>query len=142
MKSTVEEAMRKLFNPEFLNRIDEAIVFRNLEKEDILKIIEIELLDLVKNIAEHKMEIVLDQSAKNFLVEKGFDQKYGARPLKRAIQKYVEDPLAEEILRGSFKESAKILAKHVENTEELIFIDENLNLDIDEEKEKTDTGEA
>ena len=142
MKSTVEEAMRKLFNPEFLNRIDEAIVFRNLEKEDILKIIEIELLDLVKNIAEHKMEIDLDQSAKNFLVEKGFDQKYGARPLRRAIQKYVEDPLAEEILRGSFKESAKILAKHVENTEELIFIDENLDLDIDEEKEKSDSGEA
>lgn len=143
MKSTVEEAMRKLFNPEFLNRIDEAIVFRNLEKEDILKIIEIELEDLVKNIAEHKMDIVLDQSAKNFLVEKGFDQKYGARPLRRAIQKYVEDPLAEEILRGSFKESAKILAKHVDNTEELIFIDENLDLDInDEEKEKSGSGEA
>ncbi len=143
MKNTVEDAMKKLFNPEFLNRIDEAIVFRNLEKDDILQIINIELQDLLKNISEHKMEIILDQTAKNFLVDKGFDQKYGARPLRRAIQKYVEDPLAEEILRGSFKEGAKIIAKHVEGTEELIFIDENLNLDItDKEKEKTDTGEA
>jgi ATP-dependent Clp protease ATP-binding subunit ClpC len=141
MKNTLEEAMRKLFNPEFLNRVDEAIVFRNLEKSDILQIINIELEDLLKNIAEHKMEIVLDESAKNFLVDQGFDQKFGARPLKRAIQKYVEDPLAEEILRGSFKEGAKIIAKHVEGTEELVFMDENLNLDItDEEKEKTDTG--
>ncbi len=143
MKNTVEDAMKKLFNPEFLNRIDEAIVFRNLEKDDILKIISIELQDLLKNISEHRMEIVLDDSAKNFLVDKGFDQKYGARPLRRAIQKYVEDPLAEEILRGSFKEGAKIIAKHVEGTDELVFMDENLNLDItDEEKEKTDTGEA
>ena len=143
MKNTVEDAMKKLFNPEFLNRIDEAIVFRNLEKEDIFKIIEIELQDLFKNISEHKMEIILDQSAKNFLVEKGFDPKYGARPLRRAIQKYVEDPLAEEILRNSFKEHSKIIAKHVENTEELIFIDENINLDItDEKEEKTGSGEA
>jgi ATP-dependent Clp protease ATP-binding subunit ClpC len=141
MKNTLEEAMRKLFNPEFLNRVDEAIVFRNLEKSDILQIINIELQDLLKNIAEHKMEIVLDESAKNFLVDQGFDQKFGARPLRRAIQKFVEDPLAEEILRGSFKEGAKIIAKHVEGTEELVFMDENLNLDItDEEKEKTDTG--
>jgi ATP-dependent Clp protease ATP-binding subunit ClpC len=141
MKNTLEDAMRKLFNPEFLNRIDEAIVFRNLEKSDILQIISIELQDLLKNIAEHKMEIVLDDSAKNFLVEQGFDQKFGARPLRRAIQKYVEDPLAEEILRGSFKEGAKIIAKHVEGTEELVFMDENMNLDItDEEEEKTDTG--
>jgi len=141
MKNTLEDAMKKLFNPEFLNRVDEAIVFRNLEKEDILQIINIELQDLLKNIAEHKMEIVLDDSAKNFLVDQGFDQKFGARPLRRAIQKYVEDPLAEEILRGSFKEGAKIIAKHVEGTEELVFMDENMDLDIpDEEKEKTDTS--
>jgi ATP-dependent Clp protease ATP-binding subunit ClpC len=143
LKNTVEDAMRRLFNPEFLNRVDEAIVFRNLEKEDILKIIDIELRDLIKNIHENKMEITLDQSAKNFLVDKGFDQKYGARPLRRAIQKYVEDPLAEEILRGSFKEGTKIVARHVENTEELIFIDENLELHIpDPAKEKTDSGES
>lgn len=134
LKSTVEEAMRKLFNPEFLNRIDETIVFRNLEREDILQIIEIELKDLYKNMRENKLELALDQSAKNFLVDKGFDQKYGARPLKRAIQKYVEDPLAEEILRGSFKEGAKIIAKNFENADHLIFIDEEIDIP-DKEKE-------
>lgn len=130
LKNTVEEAMRKLFNPEFLNRLDETIVFRNLEREDILQIIDIELKDLYKNMRDNKMELTLDQSAKNFLVDKGFDQKFGARPLKRAIQKYVEDPLAEEILRGSFKDGAKIVAKHFEGTDHIVFIDENLQVDV------------
>jgi ATP-dependent Clp protease ATP-binding subunit ClpC len=139
LKNTVEEAMNKLFNPEFLNRVDETIVFRNLDKTDILNIIDIELRDLLKNIHENKMTIHLDESARNFLVEKGYDQKYGARPLRRAIQKYVEDPLAEEILRGTFKEGSSILAKHVELTEELIFIGEEP--DPHTEKETTDTSE-
>ena len=133
LKSTVEEAMKKLFNPEFLNRLDETIVFRNLEREDILQIIDIELKDLYKNMRDNKMVVTLDQSAKNFLVDKGFDQKYGARPLKRAIQKYVEDTLAEEILRGSFKEGAKIIAKHFENTDHIVFIDEDSQVDISDE---------
>ena len=139
LKTTVEDAMHKLFNPEFLNRLDETIVFRNLDKDDILKIIEIELRDLLNNIHESKMTIHLDDSAKSFLVEKGFDQKYGARPLRRAIQKYVEDPLAEEILRGTFKEGSSIIVKHFENTEEMIFIAEEP--DPLKEKEKTDSGE-
>jgi ATP-dependent Clp protease ATP-binding subunit ClpC len=139
LKSTVEDAMRKLFNPEFLNRIDETIVFRNLEREDILQIIDIEVQELLKNIRENKMELDLEQSAKEFLVDKGFDQKFGARPLRRAIQKYIEDPLAEEILRGSFKDGAKILAKHPENSEELIFTTEEAELHLsDEAKQKSD----
>jgi ATP-dependent Clp protease ATP-binding subunit ClpC len=141
LKNTVEDAMKKLFNPEFLNRIDETIVFRNLDREDIIKIIDIELQDLLKNIHENKMELALDQTAKDFIVNKGFDQKYGARPLRRAIQKYVEDPLAEEILRGSFKEGSHIVAKYFENTEELAFIDENVDDKISD-KEKADSGEA
>jgi ATP-dependent Clp protease ATP-binding subunit ClpC len=141
LKNTVEDAMKKLFNPEFLNRVDETIVFRNLEKVDIFNIIDIELKDLLKNISDNKMEFTLDHTAKDFLVEKGFDQKYGARPLRRAIQKYVEDPLAEEILKGLFKDGAKITAKYFEPAEELVFIDENLVTHIsDEEKEKTDSG--
>ncbi len=137
LKNTLEDAMKKLFNPEFLNRVDETIVFRSLTKKDILKIIDIELRDLMNNIAEHKMEVILDKSAKNFLVEKGYDEKFGARPLRRAIQKYVEDPLAEEILRGSFEEGTRITAKFVKNTDELIFIDEKIDIS-DEEAEKTD----
>ena len=124
MKDTVEDAMKKLFNPEFLNRIDDTIVFRNLTKEDIMQIINIEIKGLYKNLEENKMDLILDQTAKEFLVDKGFDEKFGARPLRRAIQKYVEDPLAEEILRGSFKEGTKIMAKHVVGAEDLIFYDE------------------
>jgi ATP-dependent Clp protease ATP-binding subunit ClpC len=139
LKTTVEDAMHKLFNPEFLNRLDETIVFRNLDRDDILKIIEIELRDLLNNIHESKMTIHLDDSAKNFLVEKGYDQKYGARPLRRAIQKFVEDPLAEEILRGTFKEGSSIIARHVEKTEELIFISEEP--DPQKEKEVSDSSE-
>ncbi len=139
LKSTVEDAMRKLFNPEFLNRIDETIVFRNLEREDILQIIDIEIQELLKNIRENKMELDLDQSAKEFLVDKGFDQKFGARPLRRAIQKYVEDPLAEEILRGSFKDGTKIIARHPEKADELIFTSEEAEMHLsDETKQKTD----
>lgn len=141
LKNTVEDAMKKLFNPEFLNRIDETIVFRNLEKEDIMKIIDIQIQDLFKNIHENKMELIIDQSAKDFIVDKGFDPKYGARPLRRAIQKYIEDPLAEEILKGSFKEGTKIIAKHIENTDILVFFDESLDTNIsDETKEKTDSS--
>ncbi len=143
LKNTVEDAMRKLFNPEFLNRIDETIVFRNLEKTDILKIIDIELKDLYYNMRENKLELELDDTAKSFLVDKGFDQKYGARPLRRAIQKYVEDPIAEEILRGSFKEGSKIVAKHFENTDEVVFIEDDSALNSPhEEKEKSDTTES
>ncbi|NJD21992.1 MAG: ATP-dependent Clp protease ATP-binding subunit [Melioribacter sp.] len=122
LKNTVEDAMKKLFNPEFVNRIDETIVFRNLDKEDIKKIISIEMKDLIKNISDNKMTIELHKSATDFLADKGFDQKFGARPLKRAIQKYVEDPLAEELLLSHFKEGDKILIKHRKSTEELYFV--------------------
>lgn len=122
LKNTVEDAMKKLFNPEFLNRLDEAIVFRNLDINDIKQIVTIEMRDLVKNISDNKMTIELHESAKDFLGEKGFDQKFGARPLKRAIQKYVEDPLAEELLLGHFKEGDKIIVKRKLETDELYFL--------------------
>lgn len=137
MKDTVEDAMKKLFNPEFLNRIDDTIVFRHLNKEDIMEIISIEIKGLYKNLEESKMDLMVDQTAKEFLVNKGFDEKFGARPLRRAIQKYVEDPLAEEILRGSFKEGTKIIAKHVEGTDDLIFYDEAAEITNSGEETKT-----
>ncbi|MBK8946564.1 MAG: ATP-dependent Clp protease ATP-binding subunit [Ignavibacteriae bacterium] len=122
LKSTVQDAMKNLFNPEFLNRIDETIVFRNLEKEDIKKIASVEMKDLINNLKENKMKIILDESAEDFISEKGFDPKYGARPLRRAIQQYIEDPLAEEILREVFKEGDTIIVKHKLQTEELYFV--------------------
>ena len=121
LKNTVEDAMKKLFNPEFLNRIDETIVFRNLDKDDIKQIISIEMKDLIKNLANNKMQIELTTESQDFLADKGYDPKFGARPLKRAIQKYIEDPLAEELLLGNVKEGDKIFVRHKEGTDGLYF---------------------
>jgi len=122
LKNTVVDAMKKLFNPEFLNRVDEIIVFRNLDKNDIKNIIKIEMKELIENVHNHKMEIKLDESTEEFLTDKGYDPKNGARPLKRAIQKYIEDPLAEEMLLHSFKEGDSIIVKHKEKSPELYFV--------------------
>jgi ATP-dependent Clp protease ATP-binding subunit ClpC len=97
-KSIIENALKKAFAPEFLNRIDDVIVFNALEKEHIDLIIEIELKKLYARIAELGYKLNLSDRAKAFIAEKGFDKQFGARPLKRAIQKYVEDALAEEII--------------------------------------------
>ena len=97
-KSIIENALKKTFAPEFLNRIDDVIVFNALEKEDINLIIEIELKKLYARINDLGYQLVLSDSAKAFIADKGFDRQFGARPLKRAIQKYVEDALAEEII--------------------------------------------
>lgn len=134
LKNTVEDAMRRLFNPEFINRIDETIVFRNLEIDDIKEIIKIELKDLIDNIRERKMELVLDIEAENFLAEKGFDPKFGARPLKRTIQKFVEDPLAEELLLNHFKDGNRIIVKHKPETEELYFVTEENAIPLEKDE--------
>ena len=146
LKTTVEDAMKNLFNPEFLNRIDETIVFRNLEKEDIKQIASIEMRDLVANLKETKMEIELDADAEDFIAEKGFDPKFGARPLRRAIQQFIEDPLAEEILRESFVEGDKIVVKKKKELDELYFTAEKIvkeedNKVKDEPKEEENPSE-
>lgn len=110
VKNTIEEAVKKLFNPEFINRIDDFIIFKKLEKKHIYDIIEIQLLQIRERLKSNFMELELSDKAKDFMVEKGFDDKYGARPLKRAIQKYVEDELADFLLRGTLKIGSKIIA--------------------------------
>lgn len=99
-KGVIENALKKAFAPEFLNRIDDVVIFNSLSKEDIHKIIDIELAQLYKRISDLGYSLQLSAEAKDFLGEKGFDSQFGARPLKRAIQKYVEDSLAEEIIKG------------------------------------------
>ena len=103
-KSVIENALKKAFAPEFLNRIDDVVVFNVLEKEDINKIIDIELSKLLGRIKELGYTLKLSKKAKDFIADKGFDQQYGARPLKRAIQKYIEDALAEEIIKSVINE--------------------------------------
>ncbi|GAB5563072.1 MAG: ATP-dependent Clp protease ATP-binding subunit [Winogradskyella sp.] len=107
-KAVIENALKKAFAPEFLNRIDDVIVFNALEKEDINKIIDIELVKLVDRIKDLGYILKLTNSAKDYIAEKGFDKQYGARPLKRAIQKYVEDALAEEIINSKIQEGDTI----------------------------------
>ena len=123
MKSTIEDALKRVFNPEFLNRIDDIIVFHPLEKQHIFKIIDITAGKLFKRLREMGIEVEIEEKAKEFLVDKGYDQKYGARPLKRALQKYVEDPLAEEMLKGRFTEGSTILISFDEKENELRFLD-------------------
>ncbi|MDZ7681693.1 MAG: AAA family ATPase [Fodinibius sp.] len=121
MKSTIQDALKKVFNPEFLNRIDDVITFRALEKEDIFKIIDILSDDLFERIRSLGYSIELTKGAKDFLSDKGFDQKYGARPLKRAIQKYVEEPLAEDLLETEHEDGATIKIKMNKSRDGLVF---------------------
>ncbi|MBU3681027.1 MAG: ATP-dependent Clp protease ATP-binding subunit [Flavobacterium sp.] len=107
-KSIIENALKKTFAPEFLNRIDDVIVFNALEKHDIDLIIEIELKKLIARVAELGYQLALSAEAKSFIAEKGFDKQFGARPLKRAIQKYVEDTLAEEIITSKIGQGDEI----------------------------------
>ena len=140
LKNTVESALKDLFNPEFLNRVDDTIVFRNLEKSDITKIIKIELKDLIKNLSRNKMEIELDDSADEFLTNKGYDPRFGARPLKRAIQHYIEDPLSEELLLGNIKAGDKILVSNPEGKDNLIFNTVKQNENSSNEEDKHEHG--
>jgi len=107
-KSVIENALKKAFAPEFLNRIDDVVVFNSLEREDIHKIIDIELAKLFARIKDIGYNLNLTEKAKDYIAEKGFDKQYGARPLKRAIQKYIEDALAEEIVTSKLKEGDSI----------------------------------
>ncbi|MDF2453470.1 MAG: Chaperone protein ClpB [Bacteroidota bacterium] len=107
-KGVVENALKKAFAPEFLNRIDDVIMFNSLDKKDIHKIIDIELNSLFGRVNNLGYTIKITDGAKDFIVEKGYDAQYGARPLKRAIQKYLEDPMAEEIIQSNLAEGDQI----------------------------------
>jgi ATP-dependent Clp protease ATP-binding subunit ClpC len=121
MKTTIQDALKKVFNPEFLNRIDDVITFKPLEKKDIYQIIDIISDELFKRIEEIGYTVDITKGAKEFITDKGFDPKYGARPLKRAIQKYVEDPLAEELLENKREEGSTIKIKMNKSRDGLEF---------------------
>jgi ATP-dependent Clp protease ATP-binding subunit ClpC len=121
MKSTIQSALKRAFSPEFLNRLDDVIVFNSLKREDIHKIIDLTLGKLFTRIAALGYNVELTEKAKDFLAEKGYDQQFGARPLNRAIQKYLEDAVAEEILKGEISEGGIIMADY-EGTGETLTI--------------------
>ncbi len=118
-RGVIENALKKAFTPEFLNRIDDVVIFDSLSRDDIHKIIDIELKHLFHRISNLGYTISVTEKAKDFIVEKGWDEQYGARPLKRAIQKYIEDSLAEEIIKHNLNEGDKIIVDYKEKDEEL-----------------------
>ncbi len=115
----IENALKRSFAPEFINRIDDIVIFDSLEREDIHKIIDIELIKLYKRVEEMGYHIEITTAAKDFIVEKGWDAQFGARPLKRAIQKYVEDSLAEEIIKSKLHQGDRILIDYEKDAAEL-----------------------
>ncbi len=120
-KSVIQKALKRAFSPEFLNRIDDIIIFNNLTKDDINKIIDIEINNLLERIEKLGYQVKISKGAKDFIADKGFDSKFGARPLKRAIQKYFEDPLSEEIINAKIKEGDLISVNLSKDKSELLM---------------------
>jgi ATP-dependent Clp protease ATP-binding subunit ClpC len=137
-KQVIESALKKFFSPEFLNRVDDVIVFNSLEKPDIIKILDIQMAKMLKRIEDLGYTVKLSDEAKEFIADHGFDSKFGARPLHRAMQKYLEDPLAEEILKGEIVEGSVV---GVELDKENNILKINLNSGKKGKKSKVDKGE-
>ena len=134
MKSSIDEAVKRVFSPEFLNRIDDFIVFHQLDKSSILKIVDISIEKLQSRLKHQNISVEVSKSAKEFLSEKGFDLNFGARPLRRAVQKYLEDPVSEEILKGNIKEKTNVRVKLKKGAEEFTF--ESVSKPVQEDSDK------
>jgi len=136
MRSTIEGAMRKVFRPEFINRIDEIIIFNELEIEHIKEIIDLQLKDVFSRIEEKGYKVSLTDDAKMYIAEKGYDRLFGARPLQRALQKYLEDPIADEILQSSPKEGDILVVEYNKEEDQIVVRIETP--DTSEFKEETE----
>jgi ATP-dependent Clp protease ATP-binding subunit ClpC len=104
MKDLLHKEVEHHFRPEFLNRLDDVIVFKALTRDDLKTIVELELAKVFKRLTEHGLKLELSEQAKEFLIDKGYSPEFGARPLRRAIEHYIEDPLSESVLRGELKD--------------------------------------
>ncbi len=125
IKSILMKEIERYFRPEFINRLDDVIVFRPLTKEDLVLIVEYETAKVRKRLEEQGILLELDQAAKNFLIDKGYNPDFGARPLRRAIGQYIEDPLSEMLLSGELKGKGKVLVSRKEEAENLFFQSED-----------------
>lgn len=137
-RGVIEKALKRTFSPEFLNRIDDVIIFNSLGEEHIAKIIDIIMKDVMKRLNTLGFNLELMDSAKKFIAEKGYDQQFGARPLHRAIQKYLEDPLAEEILNHRIKEGDNVKADFDEKESKIVF---SINKSSSKKNESASTEE-
>jgi ATP-dependent Clp protease ATP-binding subunit ClpC len=134
MKSRIMGELKKVFRPEFLNRIDDVIVFHKLQKDEIKQIIDLLLLRIRQSMAERELQLDLTEEAKDLLVEKGWDPAMGARPLRRAIQRYIEDPLADFVLRSAMEPGATVVVDTLEDGKEAEEGEEPIKLSIIEPK--------
>ncbi|NNM30706.1 MAG: ATP-dependent Clp protease ATP-binding subunit, partial [Akkermansiaceae bacterium] len=121
MKEKIQDETKKHFKPEFLNRLDDTVVFRMLEKKDLAAIVSLEINKLLVRLADKQIVLELDESAKDFLIKEGYDPNFGARPMRRAVERHLEDPLAEALLRGEVKEGSLVAVTHKEDAKELTF---------------------
>jgi ATP-dependent Clp protease ATP-binding subunit ClpC len=121
MVGRVTDEAKKVFNPEFLNRVDETIVFHHLVDEELRQIVDINMKDVCARLAEKEITLILSDEAKDYIVEKGTDEEYGARPLRRSIQQYIEDPLSEQLLMGAFEPGTTVVVNCSETEDAFIF---------------------
>ena len=121
MKSRVMEEVKKVFNPEFLNRVDEVLVFRRLTYEQLVEVVDIQVNEVVERLAEKGLHLILTQDAKEFIVQEGTDDEYGARPLRRAVQQYIEDPLAEVLLKAELEPGTEVVVRPSAEEKGLLF---------------------
>jgi ATP-dependent Clp protease ATP-binding subunit ClpC len=136
------EEVQRQFRPEFLNRLDEMITFNPLQKDDLYRIIDIEMKKVEDRLAEKKIAFALSDSARDFLINKGFHPEYGARPLRRAIERYIEDPMAEELLRNNIKSGSFLEMDLDKEGEKLSFhAIPSEAADISEEKATSDSAD-
>jgi ATP-dependent Clp protease ATP-binding subunit ClpC len=141
MKDTLMKEIERYFRPEFIGRLDDVIVFKPLQRSDLERIVEIELRKVTKRLVDHGLKIELTQEAKDFLIEKGTSTDFGARPLRRAIEQYVEDPLSEDILRGGFKgkDFIQISVKQEEGAEKHLYFESSKSV-VEGEKQLAQAG--
>ena len=132
IKKTLMTEIERYFRPEFINRLDDTIVFRPLDKKDLVGIVDFELGKVLERLVERGMSFELDQAAKDFLIDKGYNPDFGARPLRRAIEQYVEDPLSESILRDEFRSGHLIKVSKHEEKDHLTFVAEDKPAESDE----------
>ena len=134
IKAKITDELKRSFNPEFLNRVDDIVFFKQFENDDALKIVDLVLNDVLIKLRDHNIDFQLSDGAKKYIAEKGFDPLYGARPLKRAIQKFIEDPIADELLKGNFSDGSCIQIK-MKNKTELSFSEVDRKEDSKEDVE-------
>jgi len=141
MKKLLHKEIERYFRPEFINRLDDVIVFRPLSRDDLHGIVEYELKKVRQRLGEREIEMVLDEPAKNFLMDKGYNPDFGARPLRRAIEQYVEDALSEAILRGDFEGKNRVTVTHTEDADHLTFKAEYVEPEESDDEESKEKAE-